>query len=59
MKIYKCLNGNLIFYSMTAMYGRILYVIDVDKELLNDEDLEASVLAQERKDDLEAIGIYL
>jgi hypothetical protein len=57
MRIYKCLGGNTIFYSSVPK-GRILAEIEVDEELLSD-DLEASVLAQERKDDLEAIGIYL
>lgn len=57
MKVYKCLGGNIIFYSSIPK-GRILAEIEVDEELLG-EDLEASVLAQERKDDLEAIGIYL
>jgi hypothetical protein len=57
MKVYKCLGGNCIFYSRTPK-GRILAEIEVDEELLS-EDLEASVLAQEHKDDLEAIGIYL
>jgi hypothetical protein len=57
MKVYKCLGGNTIFYSSVPK-GRILAEIEVDEELLSD-DLEASVLAQERKDDLEAIGVYL
>lgn len=57
MKVYKCLGGNIIFYSRTPK-GRVLAEIEVDEELLG-EDLEASVLAQEHKDDLEAIGIYL
>jgi len=57
MKVYKCLGGNCIFYSRTPK-GRVLAEIEVDEELLS-EDLEASVLAQEHKDDLEAIGIYL
>ena len=57
MKIYKCLGGNIIFYSRTPK-GRILAEIEVNEKWLSD-DLEASVLAQEEADDLEAIGIYL
>ena len=60
MKVYKCLGGNCVFYSRTPK-GRILAEIEVEEKLFKDnfENLEASVLAQEHKDDLEAIGIYI